>query len=526
MSFYVTTPIYYVNATPHIGNAYTTIAADILARHHRQRGEETFFLTGTDEHGSNIPRVAAEAGLDLRAFVDGNAAAFQEMTRRVNASNDFFVRTTDERHKALVQEFVQRIYEAGDTALGRAGPLESGAGRVRLGRRPDQLLERARLRASGRGPPSCPLARGAPPTRKRHPQIPLRHLAGASARGGARRPEAALRPRLPAARRAKDVEIAGGRDRPARRPRRLRRRSAALLPLPRRDVRTGRKHLGRGTARAIRARARQRPREPPFPNHGHDRPLSRGRASCRLWLGRDRRDDRRARTGRRGSVGQVRSHRRSGDDLDARAPPQPVRRADVPVGARPGRGPDGRARRRSLRPRRRPPGDGGCSRRLRSRDVGADPGRPRAGRRSFLDRRRRREDVGCLRDWGRRAALSARGRSDRGGVIDTHAHLDAYEDASGVVERAREAGVTRLVAVGSGIDSCRSTLAICEREEGVFAALGLHPHQAGDAGEAELAELRTLLEHPKAIAVGETGLDHYRDYAPRDRQAALFRAQI
>jgi methionyl-tRNA synthetase len=114
MSFYVTTPIYYVNATPHIGNAYTTIAADILARHHRQRGEETFFLTGTDEHGSNIPRVAAEAGLDLRAFVDGNAAAFQEMTRRVNASNDFFVRTTDERHKALVQEFTQRIYDAGE----------------------------------------------------------------------------------------------------------------------------------------------------------------------------------------------------------------------------------------------------------------------------------------------------------------------------------------------------------------------------------------------------------------------------
>ena len=114
MSFYVTTPIYYVNATPHIGNAYTTIAADILARHHRQRGDETFFLTGTDEHGSNIPRVAAEAGLDLRAFVDGNAAAFQEMTRRVNASNDFFVRTTDERHKALVQEFIQTIYDAGE----------------------------------------------------------------------------------------------------------------------------------------------------------------------------------------------------------------------------------------------------------------------------------------------------------------------------------------------------------------------------------------------------------------------------
>jgi methionyl-tRNA synthetase len=114
MSYYLTTPIYYVNSTPHIGHAYTTIAADILVRHRRQRGDETFFLTGTDEHGSNIPRVAEEAGLDLQAFVDRNAAAFQEMTGRVNASNDFFVRTTDDRHKSLVQDFLQRIYDRGD----------------------------------------------------------------------------------------------------------------------------------------------------------------------------------------------------------------------------------------------------------------------------------------------------------------------------------------------------------------------------------------------------------------------------
>jgi methionyl-tRNA synthetase len=111
--FYVTTPIYYVNATPHVGHAYTTIAADILARHRRQRGTETFFLTGTDEHGSNIPRVAAEAGLELEEFVDRNAAAFRQMTERINASNDFFIRTTDERHEARVQEFLQRIYDRG-----------------------------------------------------------------------------------------------------------------------------------------------------------------------------------------------------------------------------------------------------------------------------------------------------------------------------------------------------------------------------------------------------------------------------
>jgi methionyl-tRNA synthetase len=114
MTFYLTTPIYYVNATPHIGHAYTTIAADILVRHRRQRGEETFFLTGTDEHGSNIPRVAAEAGLELTEFVDRNAEAFREMTARVNASIDFFIRTTDDRHGARVQEFLQRIYDRGD----------------------------------------------------------------------------------------------------------------------------------------------------------------------------------------------------------------------------------------------------------------------------------------------------------------------------------------------------------------------------------------------------------------------------
>jgi TatD DNase family protein len=110
-------------------------------------------------------------------------------------------------------------------------------------------------------------------------------------------------------------------------------------------------------------------------------------------------------------------------------------------------------------------------------------------------------------------------------VIDTHAHLDALgEPPSAVLERARAAGVTRVITVGSGRDSCRESLAICDSEDGVYAALGIHPHQAGEAGVGELDELRDLLAHPKAIAVGETGLDHYRDYAPRDRQRGLFRA--
>jgi TatD DNase family protein len=110
-------------------------------------------------------------------------------------------------------------------------------------------------------------------------------------------------------------------------------------------------------------------------------------------------------------------------------------------------------------------------------------------------------------------------------LIDTHAHLDACDgDVAAVLARAREAGVTRVISVGTDIQSCRETLAIAEEEEGVHAALGLHPHDAGKSDERHLAELRTLLAHPKAVAVGETGLDHYRDYAPRKSQLSLFRA--
>jgi methionyl-tRNA synthetase len=114
MRYYLTTPIYYVNATPHIGHAYTTIAADALVRHHRQRGEETFLLTGTDEHASKVYRVAEEQGLDAKTYVDQIAEVWRELPRRVNVDYDFFIRTTDEGHKRFVQEFVQRVYDNGD----------------------------------------------------------------------------------------------------------------------------------------------------------------------------------------------------------------------------------------------------------------------------------------------------------------------------------------------------------------------------------------------------------------------------
>src|SRR5213596_4128632 len=114
MRFYLTTPIYYVNSTPHIGHAYTTIAADALVRHHRQRGEETFFLTGTDEHASKVYRVAEEQGLDPKTYVDRIVETWRELPRRVNADYDFFIRTTDEGHKRFVQDFLQRVHDSGD----------------------------------------------------------------------------------------------------------------------------------------------------------------------------------------------------------------------------------------------------------------------------------------------------------------------------------------------------------------------------------------------------------------------------
>jgi len=111
-------------------------------------------------------------------------------------------------------------------------------------------------------------------------------------------------------------------------------------------------------------------------------------------------------------------------------------------------------------------------------------------------------------------------------VIDTHAHLDAVDDPSAALTRARDAGVTRVITVGTGIDSCRAALELAEREEGVFAALGLHPHQAADPDAERLADLRELLAGDRVVAVGETGLDFYRDYAPRNRQQELFQQEL
>ena len=113
MPYYVTTPIYYVNAQPHLGHAYTTIAADVLARHMRQRGEEVFFLTGTDEHGEPVAQVAEREGVTPRELADRNSVRFRDMADRVDATHDFFIRTSDPEHVAAVQRVLQTVHDNG-----------------------------------------------------------------------------------------------------------------------------------------------------------------------------------------------------------------------------------------------------------------------------------------------------------------------------------------------------------------------------------------------------------------------------
>lgn len=109
-------------------------------------------------------------------------------------------------------------------------------------------------------------------------------------------------------------------------------------------------------------------------------------------------------------------------------------------------------------------------------------------------------------------------------MIDTHAHLDALDEPSAAIGRAGEVGVTRIVSIGTDPASWQKTLALAEEHESVFAVIGLHPHEA--VPDFELDELQRLLAHPKVVGVGETGLDYYRDYAPREAQAKLFLAQL
>jgi len=120
-TFYLTTPIYYVNAQPHLGHAYTTILADAMCRYHRLAGERVYFLTGTDEHGDKIAQAAAQAGVSPQAYADQISAVYRRTWQALGISNDDFIRTTEPRHQKVVQDILQRLYDAGEIYFGEYG---------------------------------------------------------------------------------------------------------------------------------------------------------------------------------------------------------------------------------------------------------------------------------------------------------------------------------------------------------------------------------------------------------------------
>lgn len=117
-TFYITTPIYYPNAEPHLGHVYTTICADAIARYHRLAGDETFFLTGTDEHGVKMVKTAADQGIEPKALADRVVAVFENLWKELEITNDDFIRTSSDRHKAAVQNIIRKLVEKGDIYLG------------------------------------------------------------------------------------------------------------------------------------------------------------------------------------------------------------------------------------------------------------------------------------------------------------------------------------------------------------------------------------------------------------------------
>src|SRR5690554_1908867 len=139
-SFYLTTPIYYVNDAPHIGHAYTTVAGDVLTRWHRQRQEDVWFLTGTDEHGQKVMRTAEANGVTPQEWADRLVdESWVPVLETLDARNDDFIRTTQERHTTRVQTFIQRLYDAGQVYQGSyEGPYCVGCEEYKL---PGELID-------------------------------------------------------------------------------------------------------------------------------------------------------------------------------------------------------------------------------------------------------------------------------------------------------------------------------------------------------------------------------------------------
>ena len=123
-TFYITTPIYYPSGKLHIGNSYTTIACDVLARYKRLQAFDVFFLTGTDEHGLKIEQKAQDLNMTPKEYVDMMAASIQELWKKLEITNDGFIRTTDEQHEKAIQKIFQKLLDQGDIYLGES-PISS-----------------------------------------------------------------------------------------------------------------------------------------------------------------------------------------------------------------------------------------------------------------------------------------------------------------------------------------------------------------------------------------------------------------
>src|SRR3954447_10738179 len=116
--FYITTPIYYPNAEPHLGHVYTTLAADTVARYHRLAGDDVFMLTGTDEHGVKMVKTAAEQGAERLALADKNVAVSRQVWKELGITHEDFIRTTEPRHKLAVQEIVRKLLASDGIYMG------------------------------------------------------------------------------------------------------------------------------------------------------------------------------------------------------------------------------------------------------------------------------------------------------------------------------------------------------------------------------------------------------------------------
>ena len=619
MRFYLTTPIYYINSTPHIGHAYTTIAGDILVRHHKQRGDDTFFLTGTDEHASKVARVAEEQGLEPKEYADRIVEHWKELPRRVNAEPDFFIRTTDEGHKKFVQEFLQRLYDNGDIyedvyaglycvgceAFKTEAELVDGkcpehevepewieeknyffrlsAYQDRLlalyDERPDFVLpdfryNEARSFIAG-GLQDFSVSRAGQPWGVPLPWAPdqvtyvwvdalINYLSALTyARDGENLDRGITGPRCGTSL-AKDILrfhcvfwpallLSAGYEVPKQLfvhgyltidQRKISKSLGNVIePLALVDV------YGADAVRFYLIRAAT------FGQDGnasiedvhtrYERELGNdlGNLLSRTTalIGRSR--------GGRIAPAEVSPELAAAIDELGRTLPARfddwdltgaldaiwdlVRRLNRYVEqTKPWELAKDESRADELDRVLYELADG-----LRAVAVAISSYLPETAPQILAalgqpddlawenvaagPRRRSRGDPAG------RAALPARRTGRRRGLIDTHAHLDACADRpSALIRRARAAGVDRIVTVGTGIDSCRAALELAERHEEVFAALGIDPHQASDHEASRIGELRELLEHDRVVAVGETGLDYYRDGTARDRQRKLFDAQL